>query len=269
MVYALLLSWLLLISVVSSSAVDKVVFSWVDDYGVSQSITDTAAPWSLPGSDDGKNVPFLYLSTPGKKLITATAFSLENVVKSKVLEFEVIDSSAGQCDNLIANSDMSLGNKGYWRASRFGKFQSASQVFGQPATAIRYSRRLIRRGGPIYLTEQNMDYSCLTPGSSWEISTSLALLKSNNDGEFCVLGLNCPMITMSVSDSAGDVVFELLSRDYEETDWSNDSWNRIRKEFTLPSSDRWDGSVGSVVVKINGYTGTADLLVDDFSIVPL
>jgi hypothetical protein len=274
----------------ASSDFDNVVFTWVDDNGATQSITQTQGPWTLPVQQNGAYESFPYLSTPGRKVISATAYRNSELVRSLILSFDMIDSSSkvdsSQCSNLIANSDMALGYEGYWKSStlRSGEFSNINSAFGS-TSALRFSRQggIIRRGGSAaYMANENdnMNYGCLTPGSSWTINAKVGLIQASSqilrrantnnvvtDGVACFLTFNCPEVSVTVADSSGVVLTKHSSRDYVSDKWDKDSFNEIRTTFVLP--DTYDvSSIGSVTIEIKGYSSFADLLIDEFSIVP-
>jgi hypothetical protein len=252
-------------SATSPVPVDRVVFSWIDENGISQSATDSIAPWTLPNIEEQGGQMLPYLSKPGKKVITATAFNIDNIIKTEILEFDVIDSRIGRCDNLIKNSDMQLGYNGFWKPSSRGTLVDATTAFGKPVTAIRHSRIRFTSGGPTYLSANNMDYTCLSRGSTWEINAQIGLL-SDTKGVPCTIGQSCPIVAISITDSEGNVVRAHSGSEYVGGIWNRNSFNNLKSTFTLPKSDRWNGSVGAVNIEITGYSGSANYIIDNFSI---
>jgi hypothetical protein len=253
--------------VASPMPVDKVIFSWIDEMGKSESVTDTQAPWALPRIE-GQNYQMLpYLSTPGKKVITATAYNSDAVLKSQILEFEIIDSRIGRCDDLIVNSDLSSGYSGYWNPSSRGQLENVQTVFGKSVTAIRHSREPFTYGGPSYSSAKNMDFSCVTPGSSWEVNAQIGLIRSPSDkGVACIMGKSCPTAVITITDSSGNRILRHKASTYEGGVWNRNSFNNLKSTMTMPKSSEWDGTIRSIRVEIRGYRGTANFVVDSFSI---
>jgi hypothetical protein len=261
------LSFLLFVSTataLSTVPIDKVVFSWIDEMGVSQSVTDSEAPWSLPKVVGNDYAPLPYFTTTGKKRITATAYYLDRILKSEVLEFDIVDSRIGRCDNLIKNADMSLGYQGYWSPSARGVLAIAKIIFGKSVLAIRHTRPRLTTGGPIYISG-NLDNSCLTRGSTWEVNSQIALL-SGTKGVACTVGKSCPTAIITITDSAGAIVTKHIASKYVGVTWKSGSFNNLKSLFTLPKSDKWNGSIGSVKIEISGHNGSADYVLDSFSL---
>jgi hypothetical protein len=279
MLNLLILSFLLIIcSVRAGLPVDKVVFSWVDDSGVTQSVTDTSAPWALPTmTGDNKYQPLTYLSTPGKKRIIATAFAIDQQIKTQILEFEIINSNEGRtaskrCSNLITNSDMASGYQGYWKTINGGKLSNMNETLGSPGTAMRYTPSLFTNAGIRYRSKQNIDRTCLAPDTTYEVTTQLLLipqLTTTTDGT-CTVGVDCPRVGIIIVDNTGNTIIDIKSQDYTDGSWDDSGlWNTLTSRFTLPSQQTWDGSVKSVQIDITGFSRFMDLVVDNFSIVPV
>lgn len=163
-----------------------------------------------------------------------------------------------KCSDLIANSDMEEDWREFWDKIGLGSF---AQVAGYNSdTAIRYSG--IGRSGFKYNSDSNMDYSCLTPGSTWEITARMKLTNKRNGVETsCSTRWTCPRVRIELRDASSAIVMSVSIREYESPVWNSRTFNRFRTKVTLPWG--WDGSIsdfsiGFVDLPLGNY-----LTVDD------
>jgi len=170
---------------------------------------------------------------------------------------------------------MELGVDSYWK-SEDGLFSSLGTMSGfGSSTALAYSAGLFAGlfgfDGPYYKTEENMDMSCLTTGSSWVLSAQFQLIHPwfgwFGWGGSCTPGSNCPEVEIVVFDGPGAQVFSFQTSDFV-SEWNSNGFNELRAAFDLPTSG-WDGSVSKVSINIGGYFGfifSSTLAVDNFAI---
>jgi len=172
---------------------------------------------------------------------------------------------------------MESGVRNYWQSGG-GFFPSSfgtTTGYNSP-TALQYNAGLFAGifgdKEPFYNSEENMDISCLTPGSTWELRAMVKLKGVLFGwGASCRSGETCPEIQITVFDGRGASVLSLATSNYANDSWSADTFNEIRSTFTLPSSG-WDGSVSNVSIVIGGYFSwlvTSPLVLDDFAIRPI
>jgi len=182
----------------------------------------------------------------------------------------VTTESNAHCSNLIENSDMELGVDGFWlEGDGFFGFLEATTMGYESSMALRYVGGFLSTHGPSFNSEENMDVSCLTPGSRWELSARIRLTNSIFGwGEVCWTSWTCPGVQITITDAQGADVVSFFSREYVGNSWNTDLFNEIRKGFLLPSSSDWDGSVGDVSITIDGYFvwWFSALILDDFAI---
>jgi hypothetical protein len=168
------------------------------------------------------------------------------------------------CSNWIRNSDMAFGYQGYWS----GSYSSAMKNVNQTSSAIQHSSSLFSSasGGPTY-NASLINTTCLTPGSTWEVSANVRLLLPIwKFGATCNLSRTCPSLRVLIRNVLGTTTLvDVSSRSYTNTPWKRDAYNTLKTTFTLPSS--WFGPVGTMVIGIRGYAANMrDLVLDDFYI---
>jgi hypothetical protein len=97
-----------------------------------------------------------------------------------------------------------------------------------------------------------MDYTCLTPGSKWKINTSIGLFSNptTTTGIPCTIGKSCQTDKFTVTDPTGHIIQDHSGSEYFAWIWHCNTFNHIKSTFTLPTSDQWDGTIGSVNIEI-------------------
>ena len=182
----------------------------------------------------------------------------------------VTTESNAHCSNLIENSDMELGVDGFWlEGDGFFCSLEATTMGYESSMALRYVGGFLSTHGPSFNSEENMDVSCLTPGSRWELSARIRLTNSIFGwGELCWTSWTCPGVQITITDAQGAEVVSFFSREYVGNSWNTDLFNEIRTGFLLPSSSDWDGSVGDFSITVDGYVvwWFSALILDDFAI---
>ena len=167
---------------------------------------------------------------------------------------------------------MEFGVEGYWEKGSGLLTLLQTSTGYQSSTALEYFGGLFAllfgTQGPSYNARENMDMTCLTPGSKWELSAQIRLLfPFFGGGADCALGSSCPKVELVLLDDRGTQIVALEADDYLKA-WDANGFNELRTTLELPPSG-WDGRVSTVSIEIGGYFGwlfSSTLVVDDFAI---
>ena len=157
---------------------------------------------------------------------------------------------------------MESGNQGYW----LGSIEIVNGGFNGSALALKHVGRITARSpGPSY-NSTLINKSCLTPGSSWEVSVQVRLvtLIFNRDAA-CNINRNCPAILLTLKDANGQAIANTFSSNYPSGSWQSNTFNLLATKFQLPPLTSWNGNIGSIEIGIRGYRqNRRNLIFDNF-----
>jgi hypothetical protein len=210
------------------------------------------------------NVSMKLLSTPsptGTRMMTETPAPTISPTPAPTID---------NCKNLILNSVLDEGFAGYWTRAGGGTLSNTEDGGVGSSPALVYSNRQFPWNGPAYKAQEHMDYSCLTPGSSWQISAQVKLVDENTGaGASCETSTTCPKFRILIIDTGGNYLVWEKIREYASDAWDPVGFNLLQVEIQLPEEDEWDGPIQQVFFDIRDYPWGTTLIVDDVTWGPL
>lgn len=115
-----------------------------------------------------------------------------------------------------------------------------------------------------------MDYRCLVPDSTWEVTAELKLTVTNSGietGASCRLDAvtsaeACPSVKIVMYNAPDSVIWETKLNGYV-TSWDPSAFNLFRAQFTVPTAVT---ELYEVKVIVRDFEATLDVTINAFSI---